>query len=147
MNSVELINSLQKLEQDQKPIWGKMTPHHMVEHLYKTVQASINEITLKIYSEERRIPVFKKLFFGDRPFPKEFMNPAVGPDLLPLQFDNLKTAIFELDKVINRYNKYFENNVSVKTIHPIFGYLTKDEWDLFHQKHFKHHLSQFGISD
>jgi hypothetical protein len=147
MNSVELINSLQKLEQDQKPIWGKMTPHHMVEHLYKTVQASINEITLKIYSEERKIPVFKKLFFGERPFPKEFMNPAVGPDLLPLQFDNLKTAIVELDKVINRYNKYFENNVSVKTIHPIFGYLTKEEWDLFHQKHFKHHLSQFGISD
>jgi len=147
MNSVELINSLQKLEQDQKPIWGKMTPHHMVEHLYKTVQASINEITLKIYSEERRIPVFKKLFFGERPFPKEFMNPAVGPDLLPLEFDNLKTAIVELDKVIIRYNKYFENNVSVKTIHPIFGYLTKEEWDLFHQKHFKHHLSQFGISD
>jgi Protein of unknown function (DUF1569) len=147
MNSVELINSLQKLEQDQKPIWGKMTPHHMVEHLYKTVQASINEITLKIYSEESRIPVFKKLFFGERPFPKEFMNPAVGPDLLPLQFDNLKTAIVELDKVIDRYNKYFENNVSVKTIHPIFGYLTKEEWDLFHQKHFKHHLSQFGISD
>ena len=147
MNSVELIKSLQKLEQDQKPIWGKMTPHHMVEHLYKTVQASINEITLKIYSEERRIPVIKKLFFGERPFPKEFMNPAVGPDLLPLQFDNLKSAIVELDKVIKRYNKYFEDNLSVKTIHPIFGYLTKEEWDLFHQKHFKHHLSQFGISD
>jgi hypothetical protein len=147
MNSTEIINSLHQLKDEQKPLWGKMTPHHMVEHLYKTVQTSINEITLKIYSEERRIPVFKKLFFGDRPFPKEFMNPAVGPDLLPLQFENLKTAVVELEKIIARYNKFFQNNLTVKTIHPIFGYLTKEEWDVFHQKHFKHHLSQFGISD
>jgi len=147
MNSRNFIESLQNLNADQKPLWGKMTAQHMVEHLYKTVQASINEITLKIYSEERRIPVFKKLFFGDRPFPKEFMNPAVGPDLLPLQFENLKTAIVELEKIIARYNKFFEINLTVKTIHPIFGYLTKEEWDVFHQKHFKHHLSQFGISD
>jgi len=64
MNSRNFIESLQNLNADQKPLWGKMTAQHMVEHLYKTVQASINEITLKIYSEERRIPVFKKLFFA-----------------------------------------------------------------------------------
>jgi hypothetical protein len=147
MNSVDIINSLQKLKEDQKPIWGKMTPQHMVEHLYKTIQASINEITLKIYSEERRIPVFKKLFFGDRPFPKEFMNPAIGPDLLALEFSDLQSAIEELENIFIRYEKFFNENSDIKTIHPVFGLLTKDEWDTFHQKHFKHHLSQFGLSD
>ena len=65
MNSTGIIESLKNLKADQKPLWGKMTPQHMVEHLYKTVQASINEISIKIYSEERRIPVLKRNFYAD----------------------------------------------------------------------------------
>lgn len=147
MNTKEIINSLNKLNPEQKALWGKMTPQHMVEHLYTTVQSSINEIEVQIYSEERKIPVLKKLFMGERPLPKEFINPAIGPDLLNLKFKDLNSAINELEDVLIRYDKYFEQNPSTKTIHPIFGYLTKDEWDVFHQKHFKHHLSQFGLSD
>jgi len=136
-----------KLNVDQKPLWGKMAPQHMVEHLYKTMQVSIDEIKLKNYSEERRIPVLKKLFLGDRAFPKEFMNPAIGPDLLELEFKDLQSAIIELKNIFIRYDKFFKENLTVKTSHPIFGLLSKDEWDTFHKKHFKHHLSQFGLSD
>jgi oxepin-CoA hydrolase/3-oxo-5,6-dehydrosuberyl-CoA semialdehyde dehydrogenase len=53
----------------------------------------------------------------------------------------------ELESVLKRYDQFFKSNPSIKTVHPIFGYLTKEEWDTFHQKHFKHHLSQFGIPD
>jgi len=141
------IKRLNQLIPDQKPLWGKMTSQHMVEHLYKTVQSSINEIVLKVYTEERKIPVLKRLFFGDRDLPKEFMNPAIGPNLIDLEFENLDTAIKELENVLIRYDKFFEQNPSTKTIHPIFGLLDKSEWDSFHQKHFKHHLSQFGLSD
>lgn len=147
MNTKEIINTLRNLSPEQKAFWGKMTPQHMVEHLYQTVQVSINEITTKIYSEENKIPVYKRIFFGTKEFPKEFMNPAIGPDLLPMRFDSLKSAITELENVLSRYNKFFEHNPSVKTIHPIFGHITKEEWDIFHKKHFKHHLSQFGLSD
>ncbi len=124
-----------------------MTPQHMVEHLYKTFQASINEIELKVYTEERKIPLLKRLFLGDRDIPKEFMNPAIGPDLLKLEFEDMITAIKELENVLIRYVRFFEQNPSTETAHPVFGYLTKDEWDIFHKKHFKHHLSQFGLSD
>jgi oxepin-CoA hydrolase/3-oxo-5,6-dehydrosuberyl-CoA semialdehyde dehydrogenase len=147
VNSSEFIKKLNLLNANQTALWGKMSPQHMVEHLYKTVQASINEIEMKIFTEEKRIPVLKKLFLGDRLLPKEFMNPAIGPDLIKLEFENLNTAIAELENVLIRYDKFFEQNVSAKTIHPIFGPLDKSEWDSFHQKHFKHHLSQFGLSD
>ncbi len=147
MNFRDIVKLLNQLTPEQKPLWGKMTPQHMVEHLYKTVQASINEIELKIFSEERKIPILKKLFFGERALPKEFMNPAIGPELMSLEFENLSAAIKELENVHVRYEKYFADNPSAKTAHPIFGYLTKEEWDKFHQKHFKHHLSQFGLSD
>jgi oxepin-CoA hydrolase/3-oxo-5,6-dehydrosuberyl-CoA semialdehyde dehydrogenase len=147
LNFVEIEKLLSRLTVDQKPLWGKMTPQHMVEHLYKTIQASINEINLNVFSEERKIPVLKKLFFSERPLPKEFMNPAIGPDLLKLEFEDMITAIKELENVLIRYVRFFEQNPSTKTAHPVFGYLTKDEWDIFHKKHFKHHLSQFGLSD
>jgi oxepin-CoA hydrolase/3-oxo-5,6-dehydrosuberyl-CoA semialdehyde dehydrogenase len=147
MNLIDKIESLKKLKADQLPSWGKMTPQHMVEHLYKTLQASINEINLNIFTEERKIPVLKKLFFGDRPLPKEFMNPAIGPDLMELEFKDLNTALVELENILTRYEQFFKDYPELKTMHPVFGYLTKPEWDIFHQKHFKHHLSQFGLSD
>ena len=147
MNFVEIEKLLSRLTIDQKPLWGKMTPQHMVEHLYKTIQASINEINLNVFTEERKIPVLKKLFFGERPLPKEFMNPAIGPELLPLEFKDLNSAIIEFENLQKRYEQFFISNPSIKIAHPIFGYLTKEEWDVFHQKHFKHHLSQFGLSD
>lgn len=147
MNSSSIIESIRNLKPDQKPLWGKMTPQHMVEHLYKTVQASINEIKIDIYSEEKRIPVLKRLFFGEKEFPKEFMNPAIGPNLLELEFDDLNSAIVQLENILSRYELFFKDNPEEKTIHPIFGYLSKEEWDVFHKKHFRHHLSQFGLSD
>ena len=147
MNFSDRIKLLNQLQPDQKPLWGKMTPQHMVEHLYKAVQASINEINLNVFTEERKISILKKLFLGERVLPKEFMNPAIGPELLTLEFKDLNNAINELRNVMQRYEQFFMDNPSIKTAHPIFGYLTKEEWDVFHQKHFKHHLAQFGISD
>jgi len=141
----EKLDLLCKLDINQKPLWGKMTPQHMVEHLYKSIQASINEIALEVFTEERKIPVLKKLFLGTRPLPKEFMNPAIGPDLMSLEFTDLKSAIDELKMVIKRYNIYFHSNPSEKTVHPVFSYLSKEEWDIFHEKHFRHHMSQFGL--
>lgn len=147
MNPEVYFEKLNQLKGDQKPFWGKMSPQHMVEHLYKAVQSSINEISLEVYTEERKIPVLKKLFLGDRALPKEFMNPAIGPELMQLEFEDLNNAITELKNVIQRYEQFFNDNPSIKTAHPVFGYLNKEEWDHFHKKHFKHHLSQFGLSD
>jgi hypothetical protein len=147
MNLLEKTEWLKKLKADQKPLWGKMTPQHMVEHLYKAMQASINEISLNIFTEERKIPVLKRLFLGEKALPKEFMNPAIGPDLMELEFKNMEAATLELKNILERYERFFENNPDIKTAHPTFGYLTKKEWDVFHQKHFIHHFSQFGLSD
>ena len=147
MNLIDKIESLKKLKVDQKPLWGKMTPQHMVEHLYKALQASINEITLNVFTEERKIPKLKRIFLGEKPLPKEFMNPVIGPDLMELEFKNMKAATMELENILDKYDQFFESNPAIKTTHPVFGNLTKAEWDIFHQKHFIHHFSQFDIPD
>jgi len=147
MNLIDKIESLKKLKVDQKPLWGKMTPQHMVEHLYKALQASINEITLNVFTEERKIPKLKRIFLGEKPLPKEFMNPVIGPDLMELEFKNMNAATMELENILDKYEQFFESNPAIKTTHPVFGNLTKAEWDIFHQKHFIHHFSQFDIPD
>ena len=147
MNFIDKRESLKKLKVDQNPLWGKMTPQHMVEHLYKTVHASIYEISLNIVTEERKIPVLKRLFLGDKALPKEFMNPSIGPDLMKLEFENMEVAILELENILIKYEQFFEVNPGIKTVHTVFGNLTKAEWDIFHQKHFNHHFLQFGLSD
>ena len=63
------------------------------------------------------------------------MNPAIGADLMKLEFKDLNAAIMELENILIRYEQYFKDNPGIKTAHPVFGHLTKAEWDIFHQKH------------
>jgi len=66
------------------------------EHLYKSLQASINEIEMKIFTEERKIPVFKNYFSGSFTA-KRIHESCHCPDLIDLEFENLDTAIKELE--------------------------------------------------
>lgn len=54
MDITQRIELLNELGENRKPLWGKMTPQHMVEHLYKAIQASINEISIDVLTEEKK---------------------------------------------------------------------------------------------
>ena len=147
MKSERIIESLNKLTPDQKPLWGKMTAQHMVEHLIWTVQCSNGRLKLDCYTTPERLPILKRFLMSNKPLPQLFVNPAIGPDLLPLKYSNLEEAKRELEREIEYYNKYFNENPEALTVNPIFGKLNKKEWNILHEKHFALHLSQFGISD
>ena len=147
MNSVGIIESLKNLSADQKPLWGKMTAQHMVEHLIWTLQCSNGKLKLDCYTSPERLPILKRFLLSNKPLPQLFVNPAIGPDLLPLQYSNLEEAKSELNREIEDYYIYFDENPEALTVNPIFGKLNKEEWDILHKKHFTLHLSQFGISD
>jgi oxepin-CoA hydrolase/3-oxo-5,6-dehydrosuberyl-CoA semialdehyde dehydrogenase len=51
----------------------------------------------------------------------------------------------KLKSEIDDYEIFFENYPGAKPVNVTFGELNKEEWDVFHQKHFTHHLSQFGL--
>ena len=86
-----------------------------------------------------------KLIFEGIPRSKEFINPVFGPDLLPLEFSGIEEAKEKLKSEIKDYIKYFKDNPDAKPTNVTFGELNKEEWDIFHQKHFTHHLKQFGL--
>ena len=142
---LQKIDLLKDFDNNTKPLWGKMTPQHMIEHLISTLQIAIGELKVECFNPPEKLPVLKKFLMSSRPLPKDFINPVIGPDLLPLKYSNLSEAISVLQNYIEKYYEYFEINPDSITTNPTFGGLNKSEWDVFNEKHFAHHLSQFGL--
>ena len=148
MEDKPLINKLRLLENlqaDTKQLWGKMSAQHMVEHLILAVRTSNGKLNVGCFNPPEKWPALKKFMMSNRPLPRDFMNPIIGENLLPLEYGNLTEAKDVLKLETAAYYKYFEENPDGKLLNPTFGELNKDEWDVFHEKHFTHHFTQFGL--
>lgn len=137
---------LKELMPETKQLWGKMSAKHMVEHLIFALRISNGKLNVGCFNPPDKWPVLKRFLLSSRPLPKEFLNPIIGENLLPLEFDNLDEAIRVLEQEVADYYKYFEENPDALLLNPTFGELNKSEWAVFHEKHFTHHLSQFGLT-
>ena len=141
----QFLKRLNNLNVAKKPLWGKMTAQHMVEHIILALQMSNGKLNVKCISQPETLPALKRFLLSERALPKEYINPYIGLNLLPLKFSDLTEARSELAKEIDNYNHFFESNHDVKTVHVTFGELNKREWDKFHSKHFTHHFEQFNL--
>ena len=139
------LESLNSLNKDTKQLWGKMSAQHMIEHLILAVRTSNGKLNIGCFSPPEKIPTLKRFLMSGRPLPKDFVNPLIGEGLLPLEYGNIEEAKLVLTKEVDDYYKYFEEHPDASLLNPTFGELNKNEWDVFHEKHFTHHLGQFGI--
>ena len=139
------LKKLEELKPDQKALWGKMTAQHMVEHLIFTMQLSSGKLKFQCISPPEKLPALKKFLLSSQPFPKLYINPLIGTELVQLKYADIKEAIEKLKEEVSDYNDYFKQNPDAKPVHMIFGELNKEEWDIVHRKHFTHHLTQFGL--
>lgn len=141
----ELLKNLPKLKSNTKPQWGTMTAQKMVEHLVNSFKIASGEMWVQCFSDEKKLPVLKKILMSDRPMPKGFDSPAnklVPPEY---EFEDIETAKKVLREKVNAYYNYFEANPDAVLMNPTFGELNREEWDQFHKKHLTHHLTQFGL--
>jgi len=122
-----------------------MTAQHMIEHLLLAVQMSNGKLVLECFNDKAKLPMLKRYLMSNRTLPQGFVNPYIGERLLPLKFTNLVEARTELEKEVNDYYNFFDENPDAKLTNVTFGELEKDEWEVFHDKHFTHHLKQFGL--
>lgn len=142
----EIKTAINYLNVDAEPLWGKMSPQHMIEHLILALSISNGTSNAEVLTAERMIPIQRRFLLSERPLPKLFINPAIGENLIPLEFDTLYSAKNALIDSIQKYEDFFTANPDSVPIHPVFGKLNKNEWNIFHKKHFVHHFAQFGIS-
>lgn len=136
---------LEQLSPEEKPKWGIMSAQHMIEHLILAVQTSNGKLVLECTNERDKLATLKRYLMSNRPLPKGFVNPYIGKGLIPLKYSNFEEAKSELNKEIDDYYDFFDKNPNAKLTNVTFGELEKNEWIVFHEKHFTHHLTQFEL--
>lgn len=147
MLAEKLKNKLDHLSKDEKARFGIMSPQHMLEHLIITFKLSQGKITLpEKEPSPRALEAKQAILYGNMDLPRGIEAPGIGDKLLDLKYDSLDEAKDQLIVALKNYHSYYAKNMGIKHYHPTFGRLNYGEWTAFHEKHFKHHFGQFGIS-
>ncbi len=142
-----LQTKLPLLKEDTKPNWGIMTSQHMVEHMEFLFQMAMGEHQTKVVTPEKYIEKYQESLWNYRAMPKDFEHPDLKKgETEPLVHDGLQAASQSLIKTFEQYQRFFKENPDITTVHPVFGALDKQHWDLLNRKHFNHHFEQFGIA-
>ena len=141
-----ILERLTQLNENKQPIFGKMTPQHMIEHLALTVQFSNGKKPIRLYvSAERANRNKHAIIYTEQPMPVGYKAPMLRDELLPLINADIKTAIDYLKNELRDFDDYFNSNKEAKPVQPVMGKLDYAEWIIFHSKHFMHHFKQFEL--
>jgi oxepin-CoA hydrolase / 3-oxo-5,6-dehydrosuberyl-CoA semialdehyde dehydrogenase len=139
------IECIDNLAEDARPLWGKMSPHNMVEHLLWTFECSTGRLVVTCRTPEHILERVKKLLYDDRPMPREFKNPLLDETPPPHRFQAFSEAKIALREEVAHYVRYYSEHPEAIHTHPIFGPLGKEEWERAQFKHCYHHLLQFAV--
>ncbi len=140
---------LEKLEADKSPIWGKMTAHHMVEHLSFVLRICNGKMEFPVLAAEEAIAKSKRhVFEYKNPFPKGLKAPFISEDLTPIEYQTMEESKTVLESELQAFFDHFKGKPANTTAnHPILGPLNFEEWAFFQTKHISHHFSQFGVME
>src|SRR5699024_6977096 len=140
-------NALANLTEDTKPEFGKMTPQQMMEHLetgYKIAAGEIQDFEVVLSGDE--LDDAQSSLWSYDPMPKVFNFPLYKDGKLPeLKYEDLDQAKEAMKVARKQFQEHFKKHPQDKTKHPVFGELTKYDWELLHRKHLNHHFHQFKL--
>lgn len=137
-----LVDRLEKLTSETKPLWGKMNAAQMVLHCQKPLDVADGKLILK-----RSLIGF---LFG-KMAKNDFLKRAEFKKNLPTapEFKIVSTPEFEKEKqvLLELVRKFgaIGPKVIVNKKHPFFGPMNDQEWGILQYKHLEHHLNQFGL--
>ncbi len=143
---VYLLGKLETLDAVTTPSWGKMSSQRMVEHLCDALYMScgIGEFELEV--PEDRIEKMQLFLQSDKPMAQNIQVSFAKEDT-PVRNENMELALDEFATAFVDYMEHFDENPSFTALHPFYGELDVEKWNLLHAKHFAHHFKQFGLID
>jgi hypothetical protein len=145
-NREEILNAFKNLDVNTTPLFGKMGPQHVVEHLVFAIGLSIGKGPGKQFTTPEEGEVVKaKMIYSDAPMPEGIKNPMLGDEPPELKCTDMNSAVELLKSELENFDKLYQENANTKMIHPRMGPLDYKEWTTLHNKHITHHLKQFGI--
>lgn len=138
----EMIDRINKLTRDSKPLWGKMTVAQMLAHMQPPLRVALGEQHLKkglmgfLFGS-----IAKRQMVNETPFKK---NLPTAPSFLVKEEKNFEEEKNKLTYLVKRFSNEPRHSLDTR-VHPFFGKLSADEWNILHWKHLDHHLRQFGV--
>jgi hypothetical protein len=141
-NNEVFINRIKLLNEDSKPLWGKMNVSQMLSHCQAPIDLALGNIEIKSNFVMRFLgTLFKSKIINASKFKK---NSITVPEFLRYEsydFEQNKLALIEKISIFAKLGSGAIKNAK----HPIFGNLKVEEWDKLQSKHLDHHLKQFGV--
>ena len=127
--------------------WGKMNAQQMVEHLTAMFKISSGKLMMPLVTPEENLLKFKEFLMSEKEFRENTKAPLqiVPEEPLPLRNESMQDAFQVLERSVQEYFTFFNDDAEKKTLHPVFGELNFAEWIQLHHKHVTHHLKQFGL--
>ncbi len=133
------------LPADRKPLWGRMTAQHMVEHLALALTLSNGKRNVAVQTTPDKIEKRLAYLRGPERLVRGFVPDGPLGELPPLRFGDIAAATEAVKKQLRDMDEWFAEFPESEQNHPLFGPLQVDDWMTFHLKHFVHHLTQFGL--
>ena len=140
--SNEILNRLEYLQPDAKPLWGKMSVSQMMAHCIVPIKVSLGEKQVKrtlmglIFGK-----MGKKMVLKDEPFKQGL---PTDPSFVIKDQPDFNSKKVELKSSIEKLLATDKNAMAARA-HPFFGKMKVDEWGVLGYKHLDHHLRQFGV--
>ena len=142
---VQLPLHLDRLTPQLQPLWGRMNVQQTIEHLSLTFLMATGQFKVKLTTPEEKLPLMKRVLLSDKAFPKEFQNPLLPKDPIPVSTAHLNEAKEGLKQSVEKFFLYFKENPEATTLNNVWGPLNYYEWMVMNYKHIKHHMAQFGV--
>lgn len=139
---VTSLRQLRGIAPDAAPLWGQMTPQHMLEHLVFSMQMSLGEQQLPVVTPPEKLPGALEFLRAGKPMPREVQLPG-AEGLADLVYGEFAEAYAALVEITARF--LATADPGSRHAHPVFGPLAPSDWVRFHVTHVTHHLAQFGI--
>ena len=141
-NNDALIRRIHLLNENSKPLWGKMNVSQMLSHCQAPIDLALGNIEIKsnfVLGILGRL--FKSKILNTGKFKKNSITLTEFSRSDSYEFEQNKIALI---KKISTFAVL--GNESIKrTKHPIFGKMSYEEWDKLQYMHLDHHLRQFGV--
>lgn len=140
--SAEVIERIQKIHADLKPLWGKMNSAQMLAHCtIATEYACGDHPARQIFLGRIFGTPFKANFYNEKPFGR---NLPTSPKFIVADSRDVEA---EKKKLISTLERFATNGPQGVTRYPHqwYGPLTPEQWGIGMYKHLHHHLQQFGV--
>ena len=136
----ELLDRLQRLSPQAKPLWGRMNAPQMLAHLSKWMQMAEGDLATADKKLLMRYPPLKQFVVYWMPWPK---GVPTAPELICRDEFDWNKEYAAVRQMLLSFEK--RDPKGPWPVHPAFGRMTSRAWGVLGYRHTDHHFRQFGI--